>query len=152
MSFASAHSIMQSGMEPFLYGAFYSNPAVVTNYMIRLEPFSSLHYLLQSEKIDVADRLFFQFSDQYRSIMTNTSDMKELIPEFYINPQFLKNRSKLNLGSRQNKEIVNDVRLPKWAENAYEFVFKMKYFLQSPVVSKYLSHWIDLIFGVYAKK
>lgn len=86
MSFSSTQSRIQSDMEPFLYGAFYSNPAIVTNYMIRLEPFSSLHYLLQSEKIDVADRLFFQFSDQYRSIMTNTSDIKELIPEFYINP------------------------------------------------------------------
>lgn len=49
------------GIEPFLYGSFYSNPAIVTNYMIRLEPFSALHYYLQSEKIDIADRLFSQF-------------------------------------------------------------------------------------------
>ena len=56
------------------------------------------------------------------------------------------------MGSRQNKEIVNDVRLPKWAENAYEFVFKMKYFLECPLVSKYISHWIDLTFGLNAKK
>lgn len=45
-------------------------------------------------------------------------DMKELIPEFYNNPEFLKNKSRLNLGARQNKEIVNDVRLPKWAVSA----------------------------------
>lgn len=44
--------------------------------------------------------------------------MKELIPEFYNNPEFLKNKSRLNLGARQNKEIVNDVRLPKWAASA----------------------------------
>jgi hypothetical protein len=36
MSFGSNHSRIQSDMEPFLYGAFYSNPAIVTNFMIRL--------------------------------------------------------------------------------------------------------------------
>lgn len=45
-------------------------------------------------------------------------DMKELIPSFYNNFEFLKNRSRINLGARQNKEIVNDVKLPKWAASA----------------------------------
>lgn len=85
--------------------------------MIRVEPFSSLHYILQSEKIDLADRLFYQVSDQYLSLSRNMGDVKELIPSFYNNSEFLKNRSRINLGARQNKEIVNDVKLPKWAAN-----------------------------------
>ena len=60
MSFGQIQNNEELGIEPFLYGSFYSNPAIVTNYMIRLEPFSALHYYLQSEKIDIADRLFSQ--------------------------------------------------------------------------------------------
>ena len=44
-------------------------------------------------------------------------DYKELIPEFYFFPEFLRNRSKYNFGYRQNKEIVNNVELPKWTHN-----------------------------------
>jgi hypothetical protein len=48
--------------EPFLFGSFYSNPAIVANYLVRLNPYSTFHYLLQSKKFDHADRLFFSFA------------------------------------------------------------------------------------------
>jgi hypothetical protein len=44
----------------YLYGSLYSSPAVVIGYLIRLEPFTSLHVTLQSGRFDHADRLFFQ--------------------------------------------------------------------------------------------
>ena len=49
--------------------------------------------------------------------MQCSSDFKELIPEFYFFPEFLKNRNEYNLGSRQNKDIVNNVVLPDWAQD-----------------------------------
>ena len=58
--------------------------------------------------------------------MICSSDFKELIPEFYFFPEFLKNRNEYNLGSRQNKDIVNNVALPDWAQDEYEFVFRMR--------------------------
>lgn len=47
------------GMDvPYLYGSFYSSSAVVIGYLVRVEPFTSLHIKLQSGKFDLPDRLF----------------------------------------------------------------------------------------------
>lgn len=56
------------------------------------------------------------------------------------------------MGLRQNKDIVNNVILPSWASDEYEFVFRMRKCLESGFVTMSLHCWIDLIFGVYAKK
>ena len=45
-----------SGMiEKFHYGTHYSNAASVMHYMVRLEPFTSLHIQLQSGKYVTAE-------------------------------------------------------------------------------------------------
>ena len=38
---------------------------------------------------------------------SNTSDVKELIPEFFYMPEFLENRFNLDLGEKQSGEKVN---------------------------------------------
>jgi hypothetical protein len=48
--------------------------------------------------------------------------------------------------------MVNNVVLPVWARDEYEFIFKMRKILESEFVTTGLHQWIDLIFGVYAKK
>jgi hypothetical protein len=88
----------------------------------------------------------------YKSLLNCSSDFKELIPEFYYFPEFLKNRSAYDLGLRQNKDIVHNVALPGWAQDEYEFVFRMRKALESGIVTGSLHQWIDLVFGVYAKK
>ncbi len=48
--------------------------------------------------------------------MTNPGNVKELIPEFYMEDKsFLNNALRLELGTRSNGKIVDDVKLPKWA-------------------------------------
>ena len=47
-----------TNMPPFHYGSHYSNPGIVLFYLLRLEPFSSLHIELQGGKFDYPDRLF----------------------------------------------------------------------------------------------
>ena len=37
-------------IEKFHYGTHYSNPATVMHYLIRVEPFTTLHIQLQSGK------------------------------------------------------------------------------------------------------
>lgn len=50
----------------------------------------------------------------------------QLIPEFYgSDSSFLENRLNLDLGKRQNGNLVGDVSLPPWASSkvAFDFCF-----------------------------
>jgi len=102
---------------------------------------------LQSGKFDCPDRLFIDIAETWRSCLFFHSDYKELIPEFYYHPEFLKNRNNYEFGKTQNGLEVSDVILPKWARNPEEFVFRNRQALESKIVSKNLANWIDLIFG-----
>lgn len=44
--------------EKFLYGSHYSSPGAVLHYLIRQEPYTSMHIALQSGRFDCPDRLF----------------------------------------------------------------------------------------------
>ncbi|CAI9785692.1 unnamed protein product [Fraxinus pennsylvanica] len=79
-----------------------------------------------------------------------TSDVKELIPEFFSMPEFLLNRFDLDLGQKQSGEKVGGDVLPPspWDKgSAREFIKKHKEALESDYISQNLYHWIDLIFG-----
>lgn len=78
----------------FHYGTHYSNSAGVLHYLIRVEPFTSLHIELQSGRFDVADRQFHSIPQTFKLLMDNPNDVKELIPEFFYFPEFLRNLNK----------------------------------------------------------
>lgn len=134
-------------MGRFHYGTHYSNAAYVLHYLLRIEPFTSLHIDLQSGKFDHADRQFISFGETWKSIFSGSSDVKELIPEMFYLPEALQNLSGFNLGELQNGRRVDDVQLPPWASNAHEFIRLHRAALESEYVSQNLHLWIDLIFG-----
>lgn len=74
----------------FHYGSHYSNAGSIINYLIRLEPFTSLNIELQSGKFDQADRLFSSVKNAWHSCYNNRGDFRELPPEFFYFPEFLK--------------------------------------------------------------
>ncbi|PWA89657.1 beige/BEACH/WD domain containing protein [Artemisia annua] len=134
----------------FHYGSHYSSAGIVLFYLLRLPPFSTENQKLQGGQFDHADRLFNSVRDTWSSAAGrgNTSDVKELIPEFFYMPEFLENRFGLDLGEKQSGEKVGDVVLPPWAKgSAREFIKKHREALESDYVSENLHHWIDLIFG-----
>ncbi|KAK9032820.1 hypothetical protein V6N11_017863 [Hibiscus sabdariffa] len=132
----------------FYYGSHYSSMGIVLYYLLRLEPFTSLHRNLQGGKFDHADRLFQSVESTYRNCLSNTSDVKELVPEFYYMPEFLINSNSYHLGVKQDGEPINDVSLPPWAKGSPElFISKNREALESEYVSSNLHHWIDLVFG-----
>ncbi|XP_042006843.1 protein SPIRRIG-like isoform X1 [Salvia splendens] len=134
----------------FHYGSHYSSAGIVLFYLLRLPPFSTENQKLQGGQFDHADRLFNSIRDTWLSAAGkgNTSDVKELIPEFFYMPEFLENRFELDLGEKQSGEKVGDVVLPPWANgSAREFIKKHREALESDYVSQHLHHWIDLIFG-----
>lgn len=134
----------------FHYGSHYSSAGIVLFYLLRLPPFSTENQKLQGGQFDHADRLFNNVRDTWSSAAGkgNTSDVKELIPEFFYMPEFLENRFNLDLGEKQSGEKVGDVFLPPWAKgSARVFIRKHREALESDYVSENLHHWIDLIFG-----
>jgi len=133
----------------FLYGSHYSSPGVVLHYLIRQEPFTTLAIDLQGGRFDCPDRLFFNVESCFEGCMSSTSDVKELIPEFYSSPAMFVNSNNFPLGELQDdRGVVDDCILPKWANGSpNEFVRIMRKALESEIVSRGLPKWIDLIFG-----
>ena len=78
----------------FHYGSHYSSSAGVLHYMLRVEPFTTLHVKLQSGRFDCADRQFHNISSSWDSIYSKGGDVKELIPEFFYFPDFLVNSNR----------------------------------------------------------
>ena len=135
------------GAKPFHYGSHYSSSGIVLFYLIRLEPFASEAIQMQGGRFDVADRLFDNMADTWKTCLTNMSDVKELIPEFFTTPDFLRNANGLQLGTMQSGRRVDDVALPPWASSPEEFVRLHREALESDFVSAQLHQWIDLVFG-----
>ena len=135
---------------PFMYGSHYSTSAgVVLHFLVRMHPFAGLHRQLQSGHFDVADRLFSSIPRTW-DVCTGSSaaEVKELTPEFYCNPSFLKNDNNFKLGTSQDGYVLGDVGLPPWAKGSPEkFVEVMRSALESEICSQMLPDWIDLIFG-----
>ncbi len=138
-----------TNIPPFHYGTHYSTAAFTLNWLIRVEPFTSIYLNLQDGKFDHADRTFHSIATSWKNCQRDTSDVKELIPEFYYLPEMFLNLNKLNLGhTQQDMQLVDNVQLPKWANNnAHDFVRINRMALESEFVSCQIHQWIDLIFG-----
>ncbi|XP_021695109.1 neurobeachin isoform X11 [Aedes aegypti] len=135
------------GIPPFHYGTHYSTSAFVLNWLIRMEPFTTMFLALQDGKFDHPDRLFSSIALSWKNCQRDTSDVKELIPEWYFLPEMFYNSSDYRLGQREDGNLVNDVELPPWAKTPEEFVRINRMALESEFVSCQLHQWIDLIFG-----
>ncbi|XP_075444218.1 neurobeachin-like protein 2 isoform X2 [Ascaphus truei] len=135
-------------VDKFHYGTHYSNAAGVMHYMIRTEPFTTLHIQLQSGRFDCSDRQFHSTPAAWQARMENPVDVKELIPEFFYFPEFLDNSNGFDLGCLQiSNGKVDDVFLPRWAKSREDFIHQHRKALESEHVSAHLHEWIDLIFG-----
>ncbi|XP_048243612.1 neurobeachin-like isoform X2 [Haliotis rufescens] len=136
---------------PFHYGTHYSTAAFTLNWLIRVEPFTTMFLNLQEGKFDHPNRIFTSISQAWKNCQRDTSDVKELIPEFYCLPEMLINSSGYNLGKQEEGDVVNDVILPPWAKSPHDFVRILRMALESEFVSCQLHHWVDLIFGYKQK-
>lgn len=134
----------------YLYASGPVCPLAVYLWLIRLEPFTSLHIAIQGGKFDHSARIFQSIEHSYRLSLSYVNDFRELIPEFYFSPEFLVNANRFDLG-KIKEETVDNVILPKWAPNAIEFVYLHRKALESDYVSQHLNEWIDLLWGVRQK-
>ena len=136
--------------KPFLYGSNYSNPMYVCNFMMRLFPFSHIAIELQGNRFDNPERLFISVKNSFFNSITQKTDVRELIPEFFYFPEIFLNLNKLNLGQLEDGTLVDNITTP-CENNPYNFVMTMKTVLENEKVSKILQKWVDLIFGYKAR-
>lgn len=148
--FEALDSLQDHDAPPFHYGTHYSSAMIVTSFLIRLKPYVQSYLVLQGGKFDHADRLFYSIEKAWTSASRdNTTDVRELTPEFFYLPEFLVNSNNFELGTLQSGEALNDVKLPPWAKGDPQiFIAKNREALESPYVSSQLHLWIDLIFGL----
>ncbi|XP_064123627.1 lipopolysaccharide-responsive and beige-like anchor protein isoform X2 [Loxodonta africana] len=146
--FAERYESWEDDQVPkFHYGTHYSTASFVLAWLLRIEPFTTYFLNLQGGKFDHADRTFSSVSRAWRNSQRDTSDIKELIPEFYYLPEMFVNVNNYNLGVMDDGTVVSDVELPPWAKTSEEFVRINRLALESEFVSCQLHQWIDLIFG-----
>ncbi|XP_015229134.1 PREDICTED: lipopolysaccharide-responsive and beige-like anchor protein isoform X4 [Cyprinodon variegatus] len=131
----------------FHYGTHYSTSSFTLMWLLRIEPFTTFFLNFQGGKFDHADRTFSSLSRAWRNCQRDTSDVKELIPEFFYLPEMFVNANNYNLGNMEDGTVVSDVDLPPWAKSPEEFVRINRQALESEFVSCQLHQWIDLIFG-----
>lgn len=146
--FAERYESWEDDQVPkFHYGTHYSTASFVLSWLLRIEPFTTSFLNFQGGKFDHADRAFSSVSRAWRNCQRDTSDIKELIPEFYYLPEMFVNMNNYNLGVMDDGTVVSDVELPPWAKTPEEFVRISRLALESEFVSCQLHQWIDLIFG-----
>ncbi len=77
--------------QKYLYGTHYSCPGYVIGFLVRQYPQWMIKF--QGGKFDNPNRLFKGINKEWTSVNTNPGNLKELIPEFYLdNPEFLLNK------------------------------------------------------------
>ncbi|KAM6145429.1 neurobeachin isoform 2-T2 [Phoenicopterus ruber ruber] len=132
---------------PYHYNTHYSTSTSTLAWLVRIEPFTTFFLNANDGKFDHPDRTFSSVARSWRNSQRDTSDVKELIPEFYYLPEMFVNSNGYNLGVREDEAAVNDVDLPPWAKKPEDFVRINRMALESEFVSCQLHQWIDLIFG-----
>uniref|UniRef100_A0A3B5A7U8 Neurobeachin n=1 Tax=Stegastes partitus TaxID=144197 RepID=A0A3B5A7U8_9TELE len=132
---------------PCHYNSHYSTAATTLHWLVRIEPFTTFFLSANSNKFDHPDRTFSGIARSWRNCQRDTSDVKELIPEFYYLPEMFVNSNGYHLGMREDRTMVCDVDLPAWAKKPEDLVRINRMALESEFVSCQLHQWIDLIFG-----
>ncbi|KAI1893596.1 hypothetical protein AGOR_G00125350 [Albula goreensis] len=132
---------------PYHYSSHYSTAISTLRWLVRIEPFTTFFLNANDNKFDHPDRTFSAIARSWRNCQRDTSDVKELIPEFYYLPEMFVNSNGYDLGVRDDRTAVCDVDLPSWAKKPEDFVRINRMALESEFVSCQLHQWIDLIFG-----
>ena len=135
------------------YGSHYSTSLYLTYYLVRVFPFSYLRIEIQGKNFDDPNRLFNSLDNSFECAISQKSDLRELIPEFFCLPEMFYNINDLNLGeiydpNKKANILINDISMPAWSSNdAYIFIKCHREMLESIEISERIHEWFNIIFG-----
>ena len=134
-----------------VFNIFYSNPIFLSNFLLRIFPYSFLGIEFQGDGFDDPNRLFSSIESSLNINLSQKSDLREMIPELFYFPELFSNKNELELGKVNDKEIDNViVRQKNYSDfDKYEFISQLRDLLEN---EKNLDLWIDLIFGINQKE
>lgn len=118
----------------FTFTAFPSNHMILAYFLVRHEPFSTLHFHLHGNRFEDSDRQFLS-TEAFAKALKASDQNIESCPEFFTMPEaFLSLNPKCEL---PNLDVGN-------YKDVYNFVSHLLLTLEECDLCK----WIDLIFGV----
>lgn len=82
----------------YFFNSHYSNPFYVTNFLARVFPYTYCAIELQGDGFDNPNRQFLSIPKAFENCMSQSTDIRELTPEFYYLPEFLLNKNKIKFG------------------------------------------------------
>jgi len=139
-------SFKEMNLDPYLYSSGPVCPLSLFLWLVRIEPFTTLHVDIQGGRFDHPGRLFNSINNAFLLCTTTQNDFRELIPEFFFMPEFLVNSNDFNLGIFNGNKI-DDVVLPPWAQSNHHFIYINRKALESEIASLSINKWFDLIWG-----
>ena len=155
--------------EAHLFNVYYSNPMIVSNYLVRVFPYTFINIEFQGSCLDDPNRLFYSVEKSLKNNLYQNSDLREMIPELFYLPELFENGNNLKLGeinktekidnvqiynnTEKNKEtkenIIKNSNLEEKGYQKYKFLTEMRELLEN---EKNLNCWINLIFGINQKQ
>ena len=140
--------------ENYLFNIHYSNPIFVSNYLIRIFPYSLAAIEFQGDGFDSPNRQFYSLPKSLENTLAQKSDLREFIPEMYYFPDLFFNNNKLKLGTLSTGEEINNIYVENKDEDNYKKYKYLGEFKSYILHNKELdfSSWIDLIFGIKQEK
>ena len=139
---------------PFHLYKHYSTTGYIYFYLMRLNPYAQNTIRFQNYKIECAERILNSFIE-IEYILSEDSDNRELIPDFFCYFDFLFNLNCFNLGIKENGEMIDDLKFDdiinsKYINKVSSYVLSLyrdRKLINSSIISKEIYKWVDIIFG-----
>ena len=112
ISILEVEEVGLNGNDIFYFNTHYSNALYVTNYLLRIFPYSFCSIELLGKGFDDPNRIFSSIEDNFDNAFSQKNDIRELIPEYYYLPEMFINGNGLFFGKKRSGVLVDNVEMP----------------------------------------
>ena len=132
---------------PYHYTTHFSNSAYLAYYLVRTNPFTNNQINLQVNKFDNPMRQFNAI-DEILKILKQTSQPREVIPEFYLSTEFYYNYNCNFFGITDDNHLINNLYNKEGFQTPLEYILHNLLLLETPSVKNEINYFFDMIYGV----